>query len=158
MSSKEQNSGLLDFNAQSWQCRDILSSKSNYRLSLCVVLLLLVYCPGSPQRHGNACKSPLSFSLFKIAAGYDFCHRVSKQQIVANGHPSVQMIVHANGCLDCNLQEKQYDPIETPRVVSSTLQCCIPISSLCNIIHKSKVSNTSLISLEMEEEGFFGLH
>lgn len=33
---KEAKFSLLDFNAQNWQCRDISSSKSNYRLSVCV--------------------------------------------------------------------------------------------------------------------------
>lgn len=122
---------LLDFNAQNWQCRDISSSKSNYRLSVCVVLLLLVYCPGSSQRHVNACKSPPPpLPCLRNCSADDFCHSVSKQQIAANGHPSMQMIAHSNGCFNCDLQEKQYDTKETPRVVSSILQCCIHNSSL----------------------------
>lgn len=119
---------------------------------MCVVLLLLVYCPARRKdmvMHANLL-SPSSSS--GIAAGYDFCHCVSKQQIVASGHPSMQMIAHANGCLDCNLQEKQYDPIETPGVVSSSLQCCIQNSSQCNVDYKN---NVSLISLEKEEEFYW---
>lgn len=65
----------------------------------------------------------LLFPAFGIVAPHDFCHSVSKQQIAATGHPSMQMIGHSNGCLNCNLQEKQYNAEETPRVVSSILQC-----------------------------------
>lgn len=79
---------------------------------------------------------PFASSSLRIAAGYDFCHRVSKQQMAANGHPSMQMIAHVSGCLECNLQEKQYDPMETPRTAYLTLQCCIQNSSLCNIVKK----------------------